>query len=80
MALVGAHSQHFGTCQALRECLLKERMRPQSSVETQAGEVQVEELGSFSPEHMHHLIQNTLVLLFLRLRMFSFKKLRSLEK
>ena len=49
-------------------------------METQAGKVQVEELGSLSPEQMHHLIQNTLMLLFLRLRIFSFRMLRSLEK
>ena len=75
-----AHSQHFGTCQAFQERLLKEWMRPRSSVETQAGKVQVEELGSLSPEQMHHLIQNTLMLPFLRLRIFSFRMLRSVEK
>lgn len=37
---------------------------PRGSVETPAGQVHVEALDSLSPEQMHHLIQNTLMLLF----------------
>lgn len=41
---------------------------PRGSVETPAGQVHVEALDSLSPEQMHHLIQNTLMLLFFKIK------------